>query len=113
MHEMALCEGIVQLLEEQAKIQHYARVNAVWLEIGRLAGVEREALRFGFDVVTRGTLAESAVLELIDLPGQAYCFNCETTVTIEQRYEACPNCGGYQLQVTSGDQLRVKELEVE
>jgi Zn finger protein HypA/HybF involved in hydrogenase expression len=37
MHEMAWCEGLLQALEEQAKIQHFARVHAVWLEIGALA----------------------------------------------------------------------------
>ncbi|EGQ63626.1 hydrogenase nickel insertion protein HypA, partial [Acidithiobacillus sp. GGI-221] len=47
-------------MEEQAKIQPFARVHAVWLEIGALSSVEPEALRFNFDVITRGTLAEGS-----------------------------------------------------
>jgi hydrogenase nickel incorporation protein HypA/HybF len=34
-------------------------------------------------------------------------------VRVAQRFDACPDCGGYQLQVTGGDELRIKELEVE
>lgn len=114
MHEMALCESIVQLLQEQAAgPERYRSVKTVRLEIGQLAGVELAALRFGFDVVSRGTLAENARLEIIERPGQAYCFSCENSVVVRRRFDPCPGCGGYRLQVTGGDQLRVKELEVE
>ena len=57
VHELALCESVLELIEEQARVQRYTRVNTVWLEVGSLAAVEIEALRFGFDVVTRGSLA--------------------------------------------------------
>jgi hydrogenase nickel incorporation protein HypA/HybF len=113
MHEMALCEGVLQVLEEYARKQGYARVRTVWLEIGELAGVEIEAMRFGFDVVTRGTLAEGAELRIITRPGAAWCLQCAKTVRVQQRFDACPDCGGYELQVTGGEELRVRELEVE
>ncbi len=113
MHEMSLCEGILQVMEEQARVQNFMRVNTVWLEIGQLAGVEIEALRFGFDVVTRGSLADGATLEIIETPGQAWCLNCSKTVPVSQRFDACPECGGYQLQITGGDEMRIKELEVD
>lgn len=113
MHEMALCESIVQIVEENAGSQGYNRVKRVWLEIGPLAGVELEALRFGFEVVARGTLAEGADLEIIQPTATAWCMACARSVEIEQRFDPCPHCGGVQLQVTGGDQMRVKELEVE
>ena len=113
MHEMSLAEGIVQLVEEAARNEGSSRVRAVWLEIGRLASVETEALRFCFDVVTRGGVAEGARLEIVDLPGQAWCMQCAQQVEITEQYAACPRCGSYQLQVTGGNEMRVRELEVE
>lgn len=113
MHEMALCESIVQVLEQQAAVQNYSVVKTVRLEIGPLAGVELDALRFGFDVVTRGTLAEQAELEIIETKGEAWCMQCADTVPVTQRFDACPRCGSYQLQVTSGEEMRIKELEVD
>jgi hydrogenase nickel incorporation protein HypA/HybF len=113
MHEMSICEGILQVMEEQARVQNFTRVKGVWLEIGPLAGVELEALRFGFDVVTRDSLAEGAALEIIEMPGQAWCLQCAKTVPVTQRFDACPECGSYQLQITGGDEMRIKELEVE
>ena len=113
MHEMSLCEGIVQVLEEQAVAQQYERVKTVWLEIGALAGVEIEAMQFGFEVVCRDTIAENAKLAIIKIPGQAWCLSCARTVEVSQRYDVCPVCEGFQLQVTGGDEMRIKELEVE
>lgn len=113
MHEMSLCEGILQVLEEQARRQRYRQVKTVYLEIGALAAVESEALRFGFEVVSRGTLAEGARLEIRELPAAAWCLQCRATVALRRRYDPCPLCGGHQLQLTGGDEMRIKELEVD
>ena len=112
MHEMSLCESILQVLEDHARRQGFERVNTVWLEIGGLAGVELDAMRFGFEAVMRGTLADQARLEIIEVPGQAWCMQCGRTVPVKQRFDACPDCGSYQLQVTGGEEMRIKELEV-
>ncbi len=113
MHEMSICEGIIQVLEEQAVSQGYLRVKTVHLEIGPLAMVETGALRFCFDAVTRNTLAQGASLDITALPGKALCQQCGRSVSITTRYDACSECGSYQLQVTQGEELRIKELEVE
>ena len=113
MHEMSLAESVLQIIEDTARKQGFTRVKTVWLEIGQLACVEQESLRFGFDVVTRGSIAERARLEIIEVTGRGRCKKCTSDVALAALYEACPNCGGYEIQVTGGDQMRVKELEVE
>lgn len=113
MHEMSLCEGVLQVLEEQARVQQFARVKTVWLEIGALSSVEPEAMRFGFDVVMKGSLADGAKLEIIEVPGQAWCMQCMKPVTIQQRFDACSDCGSHQLQITGGEEMLIKELEVD
>lgn len=113
MHEMSLCEGILQVLQDHAKSQGFERVKTVWLEIGALSAVEPEAMRFCFDAVMRNTLADAARLEIIAVPGEAWCAQCGKTVQVEQRFDACPECGSCQLQVTGGEDMIIKELEVE
>ncbi len=113
MHEMSLCESLIGVIEDQASVHDYKRVRTVFLEIGSLACVEPEALRFSFDLVTRGTLAEGAALEIIKVTPQAWCFACGRTVTVQQRFNPCPDCGGYRLRLTGGDSLQIKQLEVD
>jgi hydrogenase nickel incorporation protein HypA/HybF len=112
MHEMSLCEGILQIVEDQARSQHFSAVRRIRLEIGRFAGVETEALRFGFDVVMKGSIAEEAELEIIDLPGEAWCFDCSSNVRIDDRFDPCPECGGDKLAATGGQEMRIRDMEV-
>ncbi|HBO94385.1 MAG TPA: hydrogenase maturation nickel metallochaperone HypA, partial [Gammaproteobacteria bacterium] len=40
MHEMSLCESVLQIVEEEAARQRFSKVKWLQLEIGTLAGVE-------------------------------------------------------------------------
>ena len=40
---MSLAEGVIQLLDDSAKVNNFTCVKTVWLEIGQLAGVEATA----------------------------------------------------------------------
>jgi hydrogenase nickel incorporation protein HypA/HybF len=113
MHEMALTESIVEILAEEARKQGFARVRVVRLEVGAMAHVEPEALRFCFDAVSRGTLAEGATLDIIRLKGEGWCLDCGKTVALDERFGPCPDCGGRHVQMTSGDEVRIQELEVD
>jgi hydrogenase nickel incorporation protein HypA/HybF len=112
MHELSLAENIMQIIEETALEQKFNRVKTVWLEIGQLACVEQESLRFYFDVVTQDSIAQQAKLEIIEIAGQALCNQCDRNVPIATHYEACPHCGNYALQVIQGDGMQIIELEV-
>lgn len=112
MHEMSLCEGLRAVVEDQARQHGFVRVIRLRLEIGRFAGVEKPALEFAFDVVMRGSAAEGAVLEMIDLPGRALCYGCGQSVTIDERLDPCPLCGSGRLLPSGGDEMRIKDMEV-
>lgn len=112
MHEMTLCANLMQMLEEQAAKHGFERVRAVHLEVGAFAGVEVEALRFSFDVVARGTLADNAILVVTQSGVEAWCLDCDAAVTTDRSLEACPRCGGGRLRLDGGTELRVRDLEV-
>ena len=112
MHEMSLCEGILQVIETEAQKQDFTEVKQVVLDIGVLSGVEISALEFAFKVIMQGTVAEKAELKINEVEAQAWCMICAENVKIMQRYDACPLCESYQLQVTGGDEMKIKELEV-
>ena len=112
MHELSLCENILQILEAESVKQGFDTVKTVWLEIGDLSCIEVQAMLFSFDAVTRNSLAEGAKLVIIKVPGTAWCTRCSKNMPVEQRIDACPDCGNFPLQLSSGDQMKIKELEV-
>jgi hydrogenase nickel incorporation protein HypA/HybF len=110
MHEMALAGSIRNIVEEAAHAHGDRRVERVVLEIGELATVEIESLRFGLEVAFKDSIGEDAIIDIIAVPGTGWCMRCATTVALPGRDKACPQCGSYQIQPTGGTEMRVKEL---
>ena len=112
MHEMSLCVSMVDLLTEQLSAEGAQRIVRIEVEIGALGHVEPEALAFCFSSAAQGTPAAGAELAIRVQPGQALCLDCQRRVRVNQHLDPCPECGGYALQIDSGDQLRVIAMEV-
>lgn len=112
MHEASLAGGVLQLVEDAAAREGFARLLVLRLEAGRLAGVDVLALRFALESIAPGTVLEGAAFEIEEPPGRAWCVDCGQSVAMDQRGDACPACGGYSLQPTGGMELRVLDLQV-
>jgi len=113
MHELALAESVLQMVDDAAKSNGFRRVRRIVLEIGQLAAVDPAAMRFCFDAVVRETVADGAVLEIEEVPASGWCTDCAAVVPMDDFVAACPRCGGFDVQSRSGRELRLKTLEVE
>lgn len=113
MHEMSLMASMLEIIEDQARTEGFGQVTRVVLEIGRLSGVEPEAMRFAFDVGTAGSIAEGADLLLEETPGRARCPACGLETPVEAFYDPCPACAGYPLEILQGRDMRIVSLDVE
>jgi hydrogenase nickel incorporation protein HypA/HybF len=109
MHEMSITRNIVAIVGERAGPRRVLRVRLV---VGALTAVEPDALRFCFDVAARGTALEGAALEIIAVPGRALCLECGTEVPLQGLVGRC-GCGSRRLERLSGDELSIKDMEVE
>jgi|SRR3954462_13102077 hydrogenase nickel incorporation protein HypA/HybF len=101
-------ESIVAAVQERIGP---SRIACVRLQIGQLAGVMPHALRFCFDVCARGTGLEGAVLEIDEIRGVGACRTCGATVPMATFLDLCA-CGSADIEVTSGQEVRLKEVEV-
>ena len=68
MHELSLCQSAVEIIQRQAEQHDVKRVTAVWLEIGALSCVEESAVRFSFEIVCHGTVAQGCDLHIVYKP---------------------------------------------
>jgi hydrogenase nickel incorporation protein HypA/HybF len=108
MHELAVTQEIVEILRERAGTR---KVRRVVIEIGKLSLILPDAVRFCFDLCAEGTPAEGALLEILEPPGRARCRDCGGEVALEQPFGRCA-CGSTDLDWISGEELKVKEMEV-
>ncbi|MDX1425943.1 MAG: hydrogenase maturation nickel metallochaperone HypA [Kiloniellales bacterium] len=109
MHEMGITRNIVSIVSERARPRKVLRVR---LEIGRLSAVMPDAIRFCFDVISKGTLLDGAELEIVEIPGRARCRACGEEIALETLFARCP-CGSRALERLAGEELNIKEMELE
>lgn len=108
VHELSIMEGVVDAIGERLAGEQIARVR---LEIGALAGVDVDALRFCFDVCTRGTPLADAELAILLIDARARCRRCGDEHAIASLVEPCP-CGSFDHELVTGTELRLKDVEV-
>jgi len=114
MHELGIMESALALVQQHAAEQQAQRISRVVLRIGALAGVENEALRFAFDVVSRGTSAEGAEFAIEDVPVTVFCSGCQQEFAGdgEVYIYTCPTCGDLCGEIRSGRELELSRIEM-
>ncbi len=113
MHEMSLAGGVLLLVEQAAAREGFRRVTRLRLAVGKLSGVEVDALRFALEAIAAGTCFAGAAIEIDEPEGEAWCMPCGKLTPLKDRGDACVHCGGWQLQPTGGTELRVVDLLVD
>jgi hydrogenase nickel incorporation protein HypA/HybF len=110
MHELSITQNIVAIASAAVTD---ATITRVTLEIGQLSAVMADAIAFCFDVCTENTPLQGAKLEIIEIPGVGQCRHCQSQFPLDQPYGICPHCNSLELDIIQGEELKIKELEVE
>ena len=108
MHELAITQSVVDAIVERVGD---ARVSVVHLTIGRVSGVDVEAVRFCFDLVAAGTPVEGARLQVSEPAGHARCRDCGADFEVADLFLLC-RCGSADVELHGGQELLVHAVEV-
>jgi hydrogenase nickel incorporation protein HypA/HybF len=112
MHELSIVLGIVDLAEKEISKAGKKQVTLIEMEIGKLSGVEMDALNYVWDTAVKNTVLEHAQRKIDIIEGEAVCMDCGERFAVEKIYDNCPKCGSYLKNIVKGKELRVKALEV-
>jgi hydrogenase nickel incorporation protein HypA/HybF len=113
MHEFSIAMDIVDLATASAREAEANVVREVEIEIGQLSGVVKEALEFSLEAAVKGTMLESARMNLVFIAGRARCPRCNHEYDTDTLFGPCPECGAFAPDIIRGRELRVKSLIVE
>ncbi|HNT99955.1 MAG TPA: hydrogenase maturation nickel metallochaperone HypA [Acidobacteriota bacterium] len=112
MHEVSLAQDILAISMESLKNRPFEKVLAVSLKIGPVSGVDPEALRFALAVVTENTPLAGAEFRIETPPLRLECRDCRQQFVGDDFAFSCPACGANRIQLLSGDEMEVVNLEV-
>ena len=110
MHELAIAESLAAIAERHAAGR---RVTRVEVAVGHLRQVVPPALEFAFELVAQGTVLEGAELAIVPVPAAGRCRSCEARSRLDGFPLVCARCGGWDVEVIAGEELRVESLDVE
>ncbi len=113
MHELSIALSIVEMATEESTRREGAKVDAVYLKLGRLSGVVKEALLFSWEIACQGTTLEGSRLEITEIPVVVHCQICKINRTLaEINNFSCPVCSAPTPEVLQGRELEVTALEI-
>lgn len=112
MHEFSICRSLISQVEEVARSRRAAAVTAVVVGIGPLSGIHAHELHYAFPIVSAGTLAHRARLDVRHRPLRWRCRDCGTEAESDAAQARCPACRGEDVQLLGGDQIILERVEV-
>jgi hydrogenase nickel incorporation protein HypA/HybF len=113
MHELSIAQSIVDIVLQHLPKEEGMSVRSVRLTLGAMAGVVPESLEFCFGAITEGTPLQGAVLNIENVPLRALCNACGRDGEIEPTLFVCAQCGATSLEILSGREMQVRDIEVE
>jgi hydrogenase nickel incorporation protein HypA/HybF len=113
MHEVAIMTEALRMAEEAAKSAGAGRIVKLKLRLGTLSGVVPDSMRFAFDVVCHGTLAEGATLEIEQIPAVGWCETCQQEFACADFFNECPRCHNPGGALRRGREMEIADVELE
>jgi hydrogenase nickel incorporation protein HypA/HybF len=113
MHELSIAMSILEAAQRETALRKGAELRKIAVRVGELAGVDPEALRFSFEMITKGTALEQVELELDHIARMNRCADCGAEFLVKNSEFVCPRCGGSDTSFLRGDELEIAYLELE
>jgi hydrogenase nickel incorporation protein HypA/HybF len=110
VHELGLCEGVLEAVERRAAGR---RVTRVRVRVGARHRVVPSAFDQSFALVAQGTVADGATVDLVVVPVTVRCLDCGNEAEATDALPACPACGGLDLESEGGEELILESIHLE
>ena len=108
MHELGMCEGVVEVVERRAQGR---RVKRLRLRVGTMHRVVPEAFGQAFEMAATGSVAQDAEVDLVFMPVRTACKSCEAETQSDDFVPLCQRCGSADVDLVGGQELLLESLE--
>jgi len=112
MHELSIAQNILEIIQEHVDEKDSAEVQAIKVRVGDLSGVVVDSLEFCFSAVVSDSALKNAVLKIERVPARVRCSTCGKSCAAAGWVVHCPACGNGSIELVSGTELQVVEIEV-
>ncbi len=113
MHELSIALSIVDGALDELKRHGAARATALHLRLGRLAGVNKDALLFSYGLACEETALASSQLIIEDIDVRIFCSVCDQEQPVSSfPVLRCATCGAITDRLVQGQEMEITGMEV-
>jgi hydrogenase nickel incorporation protein HypA/HybF len=113
VHELAVAAHLLQRAEHHADRLEAGKILAINLVVGERSCLVDDALRFSFDLLTPGTVADGARITIRRTPMRFHCPVCESDYTAPKGEFSCPDCKSIGQVLDDGSEMLIESVEIE
>ena len=113
MHELSVTESILEISLRHANQSNAKRITNLYLVIGQLASIIDDSVQFYWDIVSKDTIADGAVLHFRRLPATLACLDCNQQYSPTNDGFSCPMCKSEHIKVISGEEFFMEAIDIE
>ncbi len=113
MHEYAVTQEIIKMSEEAAANSGAKKVTKINLVIGDLSTFIDDSVQMYFDIISKSTITEGAILSFERVPAEFKCKNCKNVFVKPKKGFDCPKCGETGSPTEAGREFYIKSIETD
>jgi hydrogenase nickel incorporation protein HypA/HybF len=113
MHELSATESILKIVNEEAARHNVFKVTKIKIKMGVLSDLLPECINYYFEIISKNTVSEDAVIEIEKLPLKIRCNSCNAVSNIGIKHFRCPVCNSQDLKIIGGNEFYIDSMEVE
>ena len=110
MHELSIATSILKTATQEVEKIKGKKVEEIFLEIGKISGIEISSLEFAWKQCMKETVLDGAKVHINEPKGYARCAECDHEFEITKIYDSCPKCSSPFKEVITGQEMKIKKL---
>jgi len=110
MHELGIVYEVIKVVDLFVRENAIVKVDKIVLEIGQLSQAIPRFIEECYPAAVSETAYEETKLEIISLPAEGKCRNCEEIYNIVEYRRICPVCNGKDYTLLTGQEFNIKEI---
>ncbi len=107
MHELSIAQSVIDSIRKNIPSDLLPKADKVKLQIGKLSGIELDALTYSFGILVQNTEFPQLAMEIEQIEGKVLCQTCGTEFTYNKYGIPCPQCGGFSVKIIDGKQMKI------
>jgi len=113
MHELPVTESVLEIALRHAKKADASNIKFINIKIGEYSSIIDDSIQFYWDIISKDTIAEGAILKFNRIPAKFLCLECDKEFKPGKSEFTCPYCKSNKVKLVQGNEFSLESIDIE